>query len=154
MFGRGEVISGRGEDGGTRLKAFSDDAYAWQLFRSLRWTEDICCLYCGCGRIKHHSRRGGGVHYYRCKACGKNFTDATGTIFHRLRIPLSKVLHFTHLLSQGTSVNKIRKNLSIAKSAAFRLSKKLRGSPWYSDLAKLVEKELLAANATRAVRVR
>ena len=138
----GGTISGGRDDGGMLPRAFSDDAYAWHLFRMLRWREDLCCLYCGCAEVKRHSVRGGGIHYYRCKLCGRNFTDATGTIFHRLRIPLGKTFHFAHLLHNGTPVNRLHKNLGIAKSAAFRLAKKLRVSSWFNELAGVLNKEV------------
>ncbi len=146
-MGENEVISGD-RKGGAKPKAFSDDEHAWHLFRTLRWKDDICCLYCECDQVKRHSKRGGGIQYYRCKACGKNFTDATGTIFHRLRIPLSKVFYFAHLLNVGTPVNRIHKRLGIAKSAAFRLAKKLRTSSWYDEITTLLEREKATGNIT------
>jgi transposase-like protein len=82
--------------------------------------------------------------------CGKNFTDATGTIFHRLRLPLKTVFHFTYLLAIETPVNRIHKTLGIAKSAAFRLAKKLRASEWQGKLVSLLEEEVALQRASTA----
>ena len=108
----------------------------------MRWDDDVSCIFCGGDEVKRHSRRGGGIFYYRCKFCGKNFTDATGTMFHRLRIPLTTVFRFAYLLHSGTPVNRLHKTLGIAKTAAFRLAKKLRNSAWFDDLASMLNKEV------------
>ena len=62
-----------------------DEAFA--LFRAMRWHAtggDPVCPACGClACYEYHTRR-----LFKRKACGKQFSVTSGTIFHGRKLPM------------------------------------------------------------------
>jgi len=61
------------------------------------------CVYCGSGRVIRYGTRGG-VQQYRCKGCGRQFNERSGTPFAGMRhtpgeVVLALRLRFKHRLS-------------------------------------------------------
>jgi len=48
-----------------------------------------------------------GVQRYRCKTCGKTFTETTGTIFFRKRTPEHEILETLALLAEGNRISSL-----------------------------------------------
>jgi transposase-like protein len=48
-----------------------------------------------------------GVQRYRCKTCGKTFTDTTGTLFFRKRTPEHEILETLALLAEGNRISSL-----------------------------------------------
>jgi transposase-like protein len=48
-----------------------------------------------------------GVQRYRCKTCGKTFTETTGTIFYRKRTPEHEILEVLALLAEGNRISSL-----------------------------------------------
>lgn len=61
------------------------------------------CVYCGSGRVIRYGTRGG-VQQYRCKICGRQFNERSGTPFAGMRhtpgeVVLALRLRFRYRLS-------------------------------------------------------
>ena len=48
-----------------------------------------------------------GVQRYRCKTCGKTFTETTGTLFFRKRTPEDEILETLALLAEGNCISSL-----------------------------------------------
>ena len=60
-----------------------DVTKCYETIRNMRWQWGVCCPHCSSnkivGRGKNHRQQE--CKRYRCKKCGKQFDDLTGTIF-------------------------------------------------------------------------
>jgi transposase-like protein len=67
-----------------------DDSKCYEEVRRLRWPYSIWCLHCESNKIakrgKNHRHQE--CRRYRCRKCGKQFDDLTGTIFAGHHQPL------------------------------------------------------------------
>lgn len=90
-----------------------------------RWSDGVRCPACDEG-VRITARKGG---YYRCNACGRDFTVRTGTILERSHIPLHKWLQALHLIASATdrvSSVQLSKNLGITQKSAWSMLQRLR----------------------------
>src|SRR5687767_3484735 len=85
-------------------KYFSDEAAARQLLEKMRWPNGVVCPRCGGpdpyklapkASGKNPARRG----LFKCRACRKQFSSTTGTIFESSHVPVSKWLLAIHLIA-------------------------------------------------------
>ena len=63
-------------------------------FRKIRWAETegaLVCAACG-GLDSYEYRRPTGLLRFRCKACGKNYSLTSGTLFASHKAPLRAYL--------------------------------------------------------------
>ena len=70
------------------------DEQAETTFSGIRWSETAgkaVCPHCGCG-ICYTARRGNGSLRFRCKACRKDFSLTSGTLFAFHKLPLQTYL--------------------------------------------------------------
>ena len=70
------------------------DAQAEQTFAGVRWPETdgkAVCPHCGC-TIVYQARRLSGALRFRCKACRKDFSLTSGTLFASHKLPLQTYL--------------------------------------------------------------
>lgn len=107
------------------------DAQAETLFKLLRWPEtngEPVCPHCG-GLDAYEARRPNGSLRFRCKACGKDFTVTSGTLFaaHKLplRIYLGAIAIFCNEV-KGKSALALSRDLGVSYKCAFVLLHKLR----------------------------
>ncbi len=107
------------------------DAEAGALFHKLRWPETDgapVCPHCG-GLDAYEARRPNGSLRYRCKACARDFTVTSGTLFgsHKLplRIYLGAIAIFCNEV-KGKSALALSRDLGVSYKAAFVLCHKLR----------------------------
>jgi len=64
--------------------------------------ENLHCIYCGSKNVIKYGWRGP-TRRYKCKDCGKTFTDTTGTIFENSKVKPSTWLLIAYLhLKTGT----------------------------------------------------
>ncbi len=75
------------------------------------------CPRCGSTDIVRFGKRRG-VQRYRCKACGRTFTDFTGTVLHGLR-RRALWLDFCRCLMEGLSARETAAELGISKNTSF-----------------------------------
>ena len=107
------------------------DAEAEAAFKKIRWHETDgapVCPHCG-GLDAYLNPRPNGTTRYRCKACRKDFTVTSGTLFasHKrpLRDYLAAIAIFTNEV-KGKSALALSRDLGLAYKSAFVLAHKLR----------------------------
>ena len=69
------------------------------------------------------------IRSYRCKSCGKTFTERINTIYYHSRINTELISAIIEQLRQGKSTRQIAQHLQISKNTVHRYSKLLRKYP-------------------------
>jgi transposase-like protein len=115
-------------------KCFSDEASARQLLESMRWPNGAACPRCGgadpyrlnvMASGKNPARQG----LWKCRACRKQFTVTTGTIFESSHLAISKWLLALHLIcasKKGLSAHQLHRMLGVTYRAAWFMNHRLR----------------------------
>ncbi len=107
------------------------DSEAEETFRRVRWADTDgkpVCPHCG-GVDAYECRRPNGSLRYRCRACGKDFTLTSGTLFASHKLPLRVYLAAIAIFCnevKGKSALAISRDLGLAYKSAFVLLHKLR----------------------------
>lgn len=107
------------------------DAEAETSFRAVRWPDTkgaAVCPHCG-GLDAYEARRANGSLRFRCKACKKDFTVTSGTLFASHKLPLRGYLAAIAIFCnevKGKSALAISRDLGVSYKAAFVLLHKLR----------------------------
>ena len=110
-------------------KLFSDTETATAWFTERRWTNGVCCPYCGSMNVKTWIKNKGMP--YRCgeKVCRKWFSVRTKTVMESSRIGLDKWGMAIFLLStnlKGVSSIKLHRDLGITQKSAWYMAHRLR----------------------------
>ncbi len=109
------------------------DREAETTFRNIRWADTAgasVCPHCG-GLDAYETRRPIGTLRFRCKACVKDFTLTSGTMFASHKLPLQTYLAAIAIFVnevKGKSALALSRDLSISYKASFVLAHKLRES--------------------------
>jgi transposase-like protein len=107
------------------------DAEAETTFRALRWPEtngEPVCPHCG-GLKAYDCRRHNGAPRFECRACGKDFSITSGTLFASHKLPLRAYLAAIAVFCnevKGKSALALSRDLGIAHKTAWVLLHKLR----------------------------
>jgi transposase-like protein len=107
------------------------DADAEKTFRCIRWADnngEPVCPHCG-GVDAYDCRRLKGAPRFRCRACVKDFTITSGTLFASHKLPLRCYLAAIALFCnevKGKSALALSRELSVSYKCAFVLLHKLR----------------------------
>ena len=105
------------------------DEEAETVFRSVRWTEGkAVCVHCGCPTV-YECRRPSGALRFRCKACRKDFSITSGTLFAFHKMPLRTYLAAIAIFVnevKGKSALALSRDLDVQYKTAFVLSHKMR----------------------------
>jgi len=107
------------------------DAEAEAAFKKIRWTDtqgEPVCPSCG-GLDAYPNPRPNGSTRYRCKACTKDFTVTSGTLFSSHKRPLRDYLAAIAIFCnevKGKSALALSRDLGLSYKAAFVLAHKLR----------------------------
>src|SRR5271167_1937346 len=108
----------------------SDDE-AEKTFRQVRWSDadgaPVCPL-CG-GLDAYDCRRSNGAPRFRCRACQKDFSITSGTLFASHKLPLRMYLAAIAVFVnevKGKSMLALSRDLGLSYKAAFVLAHKLR----------------------------
>ena len=107
------------------------DKDAEGMFATIRWTETegkAVCPHCGCPTC-YEARRPNGALRFRCKACRKDFSLTSGTLFAFHKLPLQTYLAATVIFCnevKGKSALALSRDLDVQYKTAFVLSHKLR----------------------------
>jgi transposase-like protein len=97
----------------------------------LRWSEnngDPYCPHCGCP-IVYSCRRPNGAPRWRCKACRKDFSVTSGTLFHAHKMPLKAYLLAIAIFCdevKGKSMLALSRDLGVQYKTSFVLAHKMR----------------------------
>ena len=107
------------------------DADAEKTFRGVRWAEtngEPVCPLCG-GVDAYDCRRSNGAPRFRCRACQKDFTITSGTLFASHKLPLRMYLAAVAIFCnevKGKSMLAMSRDLGLSYKAAFVLCHKMR----------------------------
>src|ERR1700733_6564809 len=107
------------------------DGDAEMAFRSIRWHEtqgQPVCPHCG-GTDAYDCRRLKGAPRFRCRACGKDFSITSGTLFASHKLPLRCYLAAIAIFCnevKGKSALALSRDLNVSYKCAFVLLHKLR----------------------------
>jgi transposase-like protein len=114
--------------------AFSNEDAAVELMTQLRWPSGVACPKCGGAdpyklTPKAQPGRPARKGLYKCRACRKQFSVTTGSVFEATHVPLSKWLMAIHLMSaskKGMSAHQLHRMLGITYKAAWFINHRLR----------------------------
>jgi transposase-like protein len=107
------------------------DADAEMAFRRIRWADtdgQPVCSHCG-GVDAYDCRRLKGAPRFRCRACKKDFTLTSGTLFASHKLPLRCYLAAIAIFCnevKGKSALALSRDLNVSYKCAFVLLHKLR----------------------------
>jgi transposase-like protein len=107
------------------------DADAEMMFRKIRWPETggaPVCPHCG-GLNAYECRRATGSLRFRCRACVKDFTITSGTLFTSHKLPLRGYLAAIAVFCnevKGKSALAMSRDLGVSYKCSFVLLHKLR----------------------------
>ena len=107
------------------------DEDAEATFKGLRWPEtdgEPVCPHCG-GLNAYDCRRQSGAPRFECRACGKDFSVTSGTLFASHKLPLRAYLAAIAVFCnevKGKSALALSRDLGIAHKTAWVLLHKLR----------------------------
>ena len=107
------------------------DAEAEAMFCRVRWPETDGAPVCpSCGGLNAYDcRRPNGAVRYRCRACKKDFSVTSGTLFAQHKLPLRGYLAAIAIFCnevKGKSALALSRDLGVSYKAAFVLLHKLR----------------------------
>jgi transposase-like protein len=107
------------------------DEEAERVFVRLRWSDndgDAYCPHCGC-LIVYSCRRPNGAPRWRCKACRKDFSVTSGTLFAFHKLPLKAYLLAIAVFCnevKGKSMLAMSRDLGVQYKTSFVLAHKMR----------------------------
>lgn len=107
------------------------DQEAETMFAAIRWAETkgkAVCPHCGCP-ICYEARRPNGALRFRCKACRKDFSVTSGTLFAFHKLPLRAYLAAIAIFCnevKGKSALALSRDLGCQYKTAFVMAHKLR----------------------------
>lgn len=108
------------------LRMTDDQAAA--SFRSIRWAENDGEPVCpSCGGVEHYDLKSRPV--WKCKACAKQFSITSGTIFHSRKLALRDILGAIAIFTNGAkgySALQLSRDLGCDYKSAFVLLHKMR----------------------------
>lgn len=108
-----------------------EEAEAWRVFRKIRWPDTNgapVCPHCACF-LCWECRRSGGSPRFRCKACGKDFTPTSSTLFAHHKLPIRDYLAAIAVFCnevKGKSALALSRDLGVQYKTAFVLAHKIR----------------------------
>ena len=103
-----------------------DEKRALEVFRKIRWSNGVYCPKCGSSHV--HKRGFVGkteIRRYLCNECGKSFTDYTGTIFARRKMPMGEMLYILMNLDKK-SIKRLSEELDHKWDSVYSLAKEFR----------------------------
>src|SRR5712664_1349791 len=107
------------------------DEEAERVFVRLRWADnkgEPFCPHCGCP-IVYSCRRSNGAPRWRCKACRKDFSVTSGTLFAFHKLPLRSYLLAIAIFCnevKGKSMLALSRDLGVQYKTSFVLGRKMR----------------------------
>lgn len=107
------------------------DEEAEQTFIKLRWSGNdgkAFCPHCGCPTV-YSCRRPNGAPRWRCKACRKDFSVTSGTLFAHHKLPLKSYLLAISIFCnevKGKSMLAMSRDLGVQYKTSFVLAHKMR----------------------------
>src|SRR4029077_7220702 len=113
-----------------KAKIFTDETAARHHLEKIQWPDGPVCPHCGvigeATELQGNSTRPG---VWKCRACEKPFSVTVGTVFERSKIPLTKWLLATELLTtskKGISSHQLHRMLGVTYKTAWFMSMRIR----------------------------
>jgi transposase-like protein len=113
-----------------KAKIFTDEIAARKHLEKLQWPEGPICPHCGvineATLLEGKSTRPG---VYKCRPCQKPFSVTVGTVFEDSKVPLTKWLLATELLTsskKGISSHQLSRMLGVTYKTAWFMSHRIR----------------------------
>ena len=125
------LLSARARTLGIGAVTRMSDAEVETTFAAIRWADTQgkpVCPHCGC-QTCYTARRASGALRYKCKACRKDFSLTSGTIFAFHKMPLRQYLAAIVVFCnevKGKSALALSRDLDCQYKTAFVLAHKLR----------------------------
>lgn len=107
------------------ILTFADPKVAFETVRDLRWPNGPACPICGCNEYSFISTR----FLFKCKACKKQYSVKTGSIFEDSPLGLDKWLIAIWLIANaknGISSYEIHRALGITQKSAWFVLHRIR----------------------------
>lgn len=104
------------------------DEEAYDAFKEIRWSEtdgEPVCPKCGCAAVYEYRAR----RIFKCKACERQFSVTSGTIFASRKLQLRDYLAAIAIFvngAKGVSALQLSRDLDVQYKTAFVLAHKLR----------------------------
>ncbi|MEQ9642602.1 MAG: IS1595 family transposase [Alphaproteobacteria bacterium] len=113
---------------------FHDDNLAREWLENHLWPDGAVCPHCGVLDVtKVKSKKGSktrpGLYQCNAKECRQQFTVTVGTVYERSKLPLSKWLFATYLLSaskKGMSTRQLSRMLGVSVKSAWFMTHRIR----------------------------
>ena len=110
---------------------FHNETKARKWLESQIWPDGPVCPHCGSVEVTelHGKAHRPGVHQCKEKECRQQFTVTVGTLFERSKIPLSKGLMATYLLSaskKGMSTRQLSRMLGVSVKSSWFMMHRIR----------------------------
>ncbi len=77
------------------------------------------CPWCGAPSTVAHGKSHNGRSRRLCKACGKTFSDTTGTVFFSRKLPADKLRKMANLMINDTKLKAISDSVGISSKTAY-----------------------------------
>ncbi len=113
-----------------KAKIYTDESAAREHLEAIQWPEGPICPHCGAINeatlLQGKSTRPG---VWKCRPCQKPFSVTVGTVFERSKIPLTKWLLATELLTaskKGISSHQLHRMLGVTYKTAWFLTMRIR----------------------------
>ena len=113
-----------------KAKIYTDENAAREHLEAIQWPNGPVCPHCGAINeatlLAGKSTRPG---LYKCRPCQKPFSVTVGTVFERSKIPLSKWLLATELLTsskKGISSHQLHRMLGVTYKTAWFMAHRIR----------------------------
>ena len=113
-----------------KAKIYNDEDAARAHLEAIQWPDGPVCPHCGvvneATKLEGKSTRPG---VYKCRPCQKPFSVTVGTVFERSKIPLTKWLLATELLTsskKGISAHQVHRMLGVTYKTAWFMMHRIR----------------------------
>jgi transposase-like protein len=113
-----------------KAKIYNDETEARKHLEAIQWPEGPVCPHCGvvneATELSGKSTRPG---VYKCRPCQKPFSVTVGTVFEKSKIPLTKWLLATELLTsskKGISAHQLHRMLGVTYKTAWFMAHRIR----------------------------
>lgn len=112
-----------------QIPAFHDEIKAREWLENHLWPDGPVCPHCGSVEVTKLQGKAHRPGVYQCKGCRQQFTVTVGTLFERSKIPLSKWLMATYLLSaskKGMSTRQLSRMLGVSVKSTWFMMHRVR----------------------------
>lgn len=111
-----------------KLHGLIDDRKCYEQVRALRWPDGVRCVACGASAVAKRGLHSRQAHRqrYRCRACGQQFDDLSGTIFEGHHQPLRTWMLCLYLMGLNLSNQQMGAELDLAPDEVQAMASQLR----------------------------